>query len=53
MVCLYGEVHNALGQAYRKSGDEEQAVFEFNQALELDPNYTPAKENLQKQAAET
>lgn len=42
------EVHNALGQAYRKSGNEDKAIFEFNQALAIDPNYTPAKENLDK-----
>lgn len=42
------EVHNALGQAYRKSGNENKASDEFKKALELDPNYIPAKENLDK-----
>jgi pentatricopeptide repeat protein len=47
------DVHNALGLAYRKAGNEEQAIQEFKLALEIDPNYSPAKENIKKQTAET
>lgn len=41
------EAHNALGLAERKTGNEALAVAEFNRALQLDPSFTPAKNNLE------
>jgi pentatricopeptide repeat protein len=46
------EAHNALGLAYRKTGNEEKAIEKFKFALILDPNFVPAKHNLEQQTAE-
>ena len=38
------EAHSNLGYAYRKTGAYEEGLAAYNQALELEPRYTPAIE---------
>ncbi|MCX7919397.1 MAG: rhomboid family intramembrane serine protease [bacterium] len=47
------EAVNALGLAYRQIGDVEKAREQFQLALILDPNFVPAKHNLETLPAET
>lgn len=39
-------LHNDLGIAYRKKGFVEKAIYHFEKAIELKPDYTPAINNL-------
>jgi len=39
-------LHNALGIAYRKKGLVEKAIFHFEKAIELKPDFAPAVNNL-------
>ena len=38
--------HNGLGEIYLSMSRREDAVYEFQQALEVDPNFAPAKQNM-------
>ena len=38
--------HNNLGMAFCRQGKFEQAIVHFKQALEIDPQYTDARNNL-------
>jgi len=40
------ETHNGLGFVLEKQGRAEEAVAEFRRAIELDPRFTPAYNNL-------
>ncbi len=40
--------HNGLGEVYNSLGRMEDARFEFQEALKLNPNYAPAQSNLKK-----
>jgi len=40
------ETHNGLGFVLSRSGRSEQAAEEFRKAIQLDPKYTPAYNNL-------
>lgn len=40
--------HNGLGQLYLSLNRKTDAEFEFNEALRLDPNFQPARDNLIK-----
>src|SRR5262249_30551367 len=40
------EAHNGLGYVLEQQGREEEAVAEFRKAIDLDPKFTPAYNNL-------
>jgi Flp pilus assembly protein TadD len=40
------ETHNGLGYALARQGRSEEAVAEFRKAIDLDPKFTPAYNNL-------
>ena len=40
--------HNGLGVAYARAGQMDQAIAEWRKALELRPNYSDARENLER-----
>ncbi len=42
MICPKAQMHFNLGCAYEKMGNEEQAVLEFEKAIERDPEYKSA-----------
>ncbi|WP_347269544.1 tetratricopeptide repeat protein [Trichocoleus sp. FACHB-90] len=41
-------VHNNLGLAFHQQGKWKEAIEEFKQAVQLDPNYVEAEDNLKK-----
>jgi tetratricopeptide (TPR) repeat protein len=43
---------NALGSAYLQKNQTEKAIQYFNKALELQPNFAEAAENLRKARGE-
>lgn len=41
-------IHFNIAQAYEASGILSEAEYEYNRAIELDPNYTKAREALER-----
>lgn len=39
-------IYNARGDAYKKKGDKEKAIADYRKALQVDPSYQDAKNNL-------
>ena len=42
------ELHNSLGPIYAESGRMDEARDQFNRALQINPNFTPAQNNLRR-----
>ena len=47
----YAAAHNALGIALARTGDRAGAIEHFQRAVEIEPDYVEARENLARVAS--